>query len=456
MKGIAKSFVQQSARLASRLSTAGNHDFCPWANRYVYWLKQPIGWFLVGAAASLLTALFLAPHAWIIFGSIVVVMVLGVIWPWVACRGATAEVVFDCRRCREGERIQVRLAVYNRWPWPLWGLAIEKGFFGETTEPGERPVTALARAAGWSKSEFVFHFRPSQRGVYPHTAPELATGFPFGIWRAHREITVSRELLVWPRTTPLASVPSLGGDVSDVIGMLFDRPGNEGDTIGVRPFRAGDRLRSIHWAQTARRDTFIVTERQSTARRLVVIAVDLSAFSGNDSDHKDALEVAIRVAASLAQEFHAHHAQVRFVMESVDVLLEPGVIGLHRLLDALARFQRTTFQRTTFQRTTFQRTTFQRTTFQRTTESAKRSKDFGPNAFVVFVTTSERKAEREFGARSQQRFVLIDRTASTLRRASIVASGKRQRTWIRLDSDADYQQQLRQQWERVCHDGIAN
>ena len=36
--------------------------------------------------------------------------------------------------------------------------------------------------------------------------------------------------------------------------MLFDRPGNEGDVIGVRPYRHGDRLRSIHWAQTARRD----------------------------------------------------------------------------------------------------------------------------------------------------------------------------------------------------------
>ncbi|MBC8355442.1 MAG: DUF58 domain-containing protein [Planctomycetes bacterium] len=431
MKGNAQSFVQATTRLAARVSAAGNHDFCPWANGYVYWLKQPIGWFVIGAMASLLVAIFLAPHAWIIFGSIVAVIVLGVIWPWVAIRGATAEVAFDCRRCREGELIQVRLAVYNRWPWPLWGLAVEKGFFNETTEPGERPVTALARVPGWSKSEFVFDFRPSQRGVYPHVAPELATGFPFGIWRAHRKITVPRELLVWPRTTPLTSIPSLGGDVADVIGMLFDRPGNEGDTIGVRPFREGDRLRSIHWAQTARRDTFIVTERQAMARRLVVIAVDLPAFSGNDSNHRDSHEVAIRVAASLAQEFHTHHAQVRFVMGSVDVLLEPSANGFHRLLNALARFQRKP-------------------------EFSKRNKDFGPDAFVVFVTTSERTFEREFGTRGQQRFVLIDRTSSTLQRAGVVTSGKRQQTWIRLDSDADYQHQLRQQWERVCHASIAN
>ena len=29
-----------------------NHDFCPWANRYVYWLKQPIGWFVLAAAGG--------------------------------------------------------------------------------------------------------------------------------------------------------------------------------------------------------------------------------------------------------------------------------------------------------------------------------------------------------------------------------------------------------------------
>ena len=82
--------------------------------------------------------------------------------------------------------------------------------------------------------------------------------------------------------------------------------------------------------------------------------------------------------------------------------------------------------------------------------------NFGPEALVVFVTTSEAKAEREFGTKGQQRFVLIDRTSSPLQRTGVVTSGKRQQTWIRLDSDADYHHQLRQQWERVCHDSIAN
>ena len=64
------------------LESLFNHDFCPWANRYVYWLKRPIGWFLVAAVASLLVGIAVAPQGLVMFGAIVTVMVLGVCWPW--------------------------------------------------------------------------------------------------------------------------------------------------------------------------------------------------------------------------------------------------------------------------------------------------------------------------------------------------------------------------------------
>ncbi len=421
-------FILRSFR---RLTTIGNHDFCPWANPYVYWLKQPIGWFVVGSAAATLIALFVEPQAWILVGSLVAVMLMGVVWPWVAMRGASAEIGFDCRRCREGDRVRVRLVINNRYPWPLWGLAVENGFFLEPTEAGNRPVAALARVPGWSHSEFLFKFHPEARGVYPHTAPELATGYPFGIWRAARRVLVGHELLVWPRTTPLTSIPSLDGDIAEVIGLLFDRPGNEGDVIGVRPFQHGDRLRSIHWAQSARHDELIVTERQAAARRLVFIAVDVSAFfdanagslNGGSRRH---FETAIRVAASIAQEFHAHHAEVRFVIGDIDLRLSPGSAGLRRLLDSLARFQ----------------------IEQRT---ARPPSSFGHNDLAVVITTSNRLSEWENGAGKRQllRLVLIETPATSYGNS---ASHLRRNAWIAIDPESDCSLQLRHQWGRVCHD----
>ena len=418
------------ARFFRRLLTFGNYDFCPWANRYVYWLKQPIGWFVVGTAAAALTALFLEPQAWILVGSLITVMLMGVVWPWVAMRGASAEIRFDCRRCREGDHVQVRLAIHNRYPWPLWGLAVENGFFLDAGETGNRPVAALARIPGWSHSEFLFDFQPEARGVYPHMSPDLATGFPFGIWRAARKIVVDRELLVWPRTTRLTSIPSFEGDIAEVIGMLFDRPGNEGDVIGVRPFRDGDRLRSIHWAQTARHDALIVTERQAAARRLVVVAVDVAAFMNSDSPNdgsRQQLETAIRVAASIAQEFHAHHAEVRFIIGDIDLSLSQDTAGLRHLLDSLARFQ--------------------------IEQGVSRpSGSFGHKDLAVVMTTSQRLSEWETGTGKRRllRLVLIETPDSSEGRSASLP--RRRNVWITLDPEADYSLQLRNQWERVCHD----
>lgn len=93
---LANSVSENSAsKMLAPLVAIGSHDFCPWANRYVYWLKQPIGWFVVGAVAAALTAIFLEPRMWIIVGSLVAVMVLSVVWPWLAMRGASAEIAFD-------------------------------------------------------------------------------------------------------------------------------------------------------------------------------------------------------------------------------------------------------------------------------------------------------------------------------------------------------------------------
>ena len=66
-------------RTAQWISNFANRDFCPWANRYVYWLKQPVGWLLVAAAASLLIGLFVAPQGWVMFTALLAVILLGVV-----------------------------------------------------------------------------------------------------------------------------------------------------------------------------------------------------------------------------------------------------------------------------------------------------------------------------------------------------------------------------------------
>jgi uncharacterized protein (DUF58 family) len=323
------------SRSYERLGNFLNYDFCPWANRYVYWLKQPIGWFVLGGAAALFVGVSVAPHALVVFAAILVVTLSGAAWPRIGMHGLSASLSFDRQRAIEGSPVTVRIAVSNRWPWPAWGLMVERGFFLSVNSEDARPVASLARIAGWSRTVFEWEFSPARRGRYPIQTPLLTTGFPFGLGHAHREITLEGELLVWPRTAPLASIPPIAGQALSIAATHSRHIGDEGDMVGVRPFRPGDSLRHIHWAQTAKHDRLVVCERQAAARRRVRLILDGVAEAPHQPSD-DASEDLIRVAASIGRQFHAHNAATELCIGQRCVVATPGDSGLRRMMDALA------------------------------------------------------------------------------------------------------------------------
>ncbi len=326
-----------SRPLLVKLRAAFRHDFCPWLDLYVNWVKQPIGWFLIAAAASLLIGATLAPQALVIFAAISAFTLLGVLWPWIEMRGVACRIRFAKGRIREGETLQVHLEIVNRWPWPVRGLAVQRGFFAEAG-PDENPTAvALARVPGWSTSVYDWTFRPPRRGVYPAERPVLSSGFPFGIWHARREVEVDGGLIAWPQTVRLEGIPPVAGQDFTVAGMLCQRSGSEGDVLGVRPYRQGDSLRKVHWAQTARHDRLIVCERQATARRTVRVVVDADAAVHRGDLAQGSREWAIRLGATLCQQFHAHDCRVECVLGRL-LVADPGPTGIKRLLDEMARF----------------------------------------------------------------------------------------------------------------------
>ena len=62
-----------------------------------------------------------------------------------------------------------------------------------------------------------------------------------------RDIAVENAILVWPRTASLTSIPPIRGRTHAVAGTLTRQIGDEGDVLGLRPYRTGDSLRHIHW-----------------------------------------------------------------------------------------------------------------------------------------------------------------------------------------------------------------
>lgn len=289
--------------LSENIGGALTHDFCPWANRYVYWMKTPIGWMMLALLASLLLGIYVSPQAYLASAGIVAVGVIGLCWPWVTVMGVSGELRWGVPRCSEGERVEASMVVTNRWPWPLWGLSVE-------FDPQLRPVgwgaarVSIKRIAAMSRSVYSWGVEPHGRGLYPTARVTLHTAFPFGIWTMSRPVEVPERLMVWPRLTRLVDVP---GDLrceQAGTGSVSQRCGDEGDWTGVRPYRPGDTLRQVHWPQTARRDALIVFERQATANPSVVVGMDVVSAQRADRETRDAM---VRLYGSLCQQFQSHH-----------------------------------------------------------------------------------------------------------------------------------------------------
>jgi uncharacterized protein (DUF58 family) len=315
------------------LSSLATYDFAPRfsakVRRLVY---HPLGVLTLAALAALLCGLFLHAQGFVLCGSVFAVLALGVAWPWLSLRGVVASVSFDRAKAIEGETVETRLTLRNRFPWPAWGLALRGGFHDDPSDA----VAGIASIPRCRTSLCRWSFKPLCRGIYPQTLPFLTTGFPFGLWERRQAASVASPLVVWPRTFPVGPIPPVSGAHQVEGNVSRSKVGTNGDVLGVRPYRRGDSPRRIHWGQSARYDRLIVCELQSNSRPVIQIILDadphVHAGTGSDSSR----EWAIRIVASFAKGWLADGAQVGVSWSGCDIAPASGPAQLSIILGALA------------------------------------------------------------------------------------------------------------------------
>lgn len=306
------------------------HDFCPWANRYVYWLKRPIGWVVIALAASLLLGFYVSNQAFLGSAAIVTLGTVGCLWPWISTFGLRGSLIWSELRCRENEDVQTILSLTNFWPWPVWGVVVEM----DSELSGDVPIS-LSRVPGMCKSEFAWKCRPASRGVFPKGKIRLRTAFPFGIWTSYRELVVEQSLIVWPQTVGLVNVPEHSENSRLGHGQASQQMGDEGEWMGVRPYRPGDSLRQVHWQQTARRESLVVFERQLHHQQAVYL--DLALSSSDCSSH-DETEWAVRTMATLVCHFLSHGWKVHARIEGPWEEIGGSMSARRECMDRLAKW----------------------------------------------------------------------------------------------------------------------
>ncbi len=342
--GRASSGAAVPRRAVARLTRLLHHDFCPGQNGWAYKLKHPLWAVAAATVAATLVGVSLNASALWVAAALAVGGALGVVWPWVAARGLRCGVEFDGRRGREGTPATVVLRVTNRLPIPAWGLSVADGFGESGPGAGGAADLSLDRVPARSTVEYRWIFTPPRRGVYPLAPPRLATGFPFGLWSASVSATVTRRLVVWPKSAAVGEVPD-ADDPHPSDDRLSDRdPGEFGELLGTRAFREGDSLRRVHWAQTARHGDLVVCERQAGRTATVRLRADLAGASYLDENRDDAVEAAIRVVAGLCESLVRLGAAVECRLGATTYRLGSDPAALRAVLDALAAVPRGGFE----------------------------------------------------------------------------------------------------------------
>ena len=340
-----RAFETQSRNRESFATWLLNTDFCPQFNRYVYWLKEPVGWFALAAGASLLVGAFLSPIGWTLAAGLIAMIVAGLALPWVAVRFTECKLEPVIGEINELEASQLLLTVRNRLPLPLWGLMIEgylaapivqKGLIGDASlEQEVKPDVGLACVPALCEATFRLSIRPEYRGVYPVETPAVACAFPFGIWTARRQIQNVTPVTVWPMRVDLTGLLDIGGAKAADEGV-GERVGTSGEFLGVRAFRRGDSLRSIHWVQTARMDSLVVCDRSGPQRQTVSLELDTQRIAENARVAREHLAWRVRIVASLAELLCARHIPFQLAIDGEAYTLAHGPKGLKQALNHLA------------------------------------------------------------------------------------------------------------------------
>jgi uncharacterized protein (DUF58 family) len=312
-------------------------DYLSVANKYLPW-RSAFGSLCLVAIAAVLCGFFVNFHAHVLLAAVLVVLAIGTVWPWISTRGLRATLSFAVARAREHEAVGVRLDVSNWLPVGARGVRVRGGLVA-----GDGADVSLAVVPGWRQTRFEWNFTPACRGEYPVVPPQVTSGFPFGLWEAGRPAPAAASLLVWPAVFSVSGVPEAASNCRSREGVVLqNRTGDNGDILGVRPYRRGDPRRRIHWAQTARHDRLIVCERQAISSPRAQVVLDADPRSHRGTAPSGSREWAIRVAASVIEGLLKQGVCVEAVWGGRVFCADAGEVHRRRLLDSLARLPATT------------------------------------------------------------------------------------------------------------------
>jgi uncharacterized protein (DUF58 family) len=165
-----------------------------------------------------------------------------------------------------------------------------------------------------------------RRGRVRLTRCEIATRYPFGLFRAWAVLHPDTDCLVYPRPAPDAPPPPRMPGAS---GTGHSTRGDE-DFAGLKEYHPGDSPRRIAWKAHARGGELLVKEFAGTAAPAPVFDLDQAPGAG--------LEARLSVMARWILDSQGRGEAFGLRLPGTEIAPEPGEAQRRRCLDALAGF----------------------------------------------------------------------------------------------------------------------
>jgi uncharacterized protein (DUF58 family) len=192
--------------------------------------------------------------------------------------------------------------------------------------------TLPARAA----VELSYTTTADRRGVYTFPPLNIETRAPFGAFANAQTRDLPTPTVIYPEVRRLSHLALLDRQRAPVIPRPSAGLGYE--VMGVRPYRAGDSPRHVHWRSTARTGQLMSKEFADETNPGLTIALDCAAYPYSDTESKHTpFEMAVKIAAALGDYAHRRHLPVYLV--SNGLAAPSGVAAWTALLEWLARVQ---------------------------------------------------------------------------------------------------------------------
>jgi uncharacterized protein (DUF58 family) len=222
----------------------------------------------------------------------------------------------------EGEKLSVKLSVYNPNFFPLLNLKITDSL--KLTNKEIKKDFFLNWVKPKNKLYLEYSFVCEQRGYYSLGPIKIVLVDFLNLFHIEKFYNVIKNVYVYPKIFNIKNmIPLVRGNFPWFGLETTSVSGDEHEFFGVREYKQGDPIKRIHWLSTAKKNQLIVKEFQRRSFYRVTIIFVLNKNENLGVGKKSVAEYIIKIVASLAKYFIERNITIEILSHAGKVYYFP-------------------------------------------------------------------------------------------------------------------------------------